>query len=344
MRRSRCLLLYCAVENEIYIPEELKEKFYNMIKSKKINKQRTSYQYIIENVIRSNSFHLLTAQKGQGKSYFTMMLGYAIARKGKMFRNWKVNTPTKVLYIIDEEVDSLELKKRQSIMERIYREKDNSRSITFESVSNMDLATDADRKNVEEMIINANCYSLPRNETVGVLILDHLTKLAPLVTNQYKWNKFRPWLNKLQKKYNLAVVLVHHENSKNKSYGSSYIENDASVRIQIEKEPVETHLVQNITVPHNRESRIQLLPKKVRLSIDKPKVVFDADSNEIKKWKLLTEQERISIFVDMKQKKHTMQEIADFFDISKPTLEAFTGKNKLTKDSWKKHVPDKSSQ
>jgi len=296
--------------------------------------------YIVDNVIRKNSFHLLTAKKGQGKSYFSMFLAQAIAQKGRLFANWKVKKSVKILYVLDDEVDQYELNQRQERIQAMFPEPKKLNEISFLSASNYNLLKQEFQQKVEDALIEAQLNKEPKTEKVQLLILDHLTKLAPDATNRYGWEKIRPWITKLTKEQNIAILLLHHENKGSTTYGTTFIENDADIRIQLDKKTCDDFVI-DITVPHNRQAPVQIeKPHQIRFDLGrKPRMSYlnNLCDNDKLKWRQRTLEDKLFYFFALKNAGKTMSEIANYFGIANPTIEKFARENKLTNNRYKEH-------
>ncbi|UDQ98260.1 AAA family ATPase [Lentisphaerota bacterium WC36G] len=330
-------LLQEAYNCNIPLPKLLKKELADTYKDyKKIANRQL---YIVDNVIRKNSFHLLTARQGQGKSYFSMFLAQAIAQKGKLFADWKVKKSVKILYVLDDEVDRYELEQRRDNIGKMFPKSDKLKEISYLSVSNFNLLEEKFQNKVEDALVEAQLNKEPKTEKVQLLILDHLTKLAPTTTNERNWQKLRPWIHKLTKEMNIAVILLHHENKGNTTFGTSQIENDIDIKIKLERKPVDDFVI-NLTVPKNRQAPVQIEnPHQIQFHLNgKPRMAYLNNlSNENIKWRKRSIENKLHYYFALKNSQKTMQEIADYFGIAKPTIEKFAKENELTNDRYKEH-------
>ena len=68
-------------------------------------------EYVLGEWMPKDSFGMIYAPRGVGKSWFCMALGVSIAQGQKIFLGWEVNEKDSVLYI-DGEMAKVELKER----------------------------------------------------------------------------------------------------------------------------------------------------------------------------------------------------------------------------------------
>ena len=334
-------LLLEAFRQDIEVPESIKKEQAAIV-AKEV-KTPSREEYILYPLLRKKSLILLTAEAKHGKSYFAMALSHAVATHGKLFQNFKVKTTTKVLYVLDDEIDYTERKKREGIFHKIFKQKEKSKDVVYEHVSGFNLYEDHFRKRVECMLINAQMNTNPQGEPVQLLVLDHLTKMINNNLTGSTWRLLRPWLHQLREKYSLAVLILHHTNKSGKTYGTSFIENDANAHIHIHKKPIDDTLTMEITVPQNRNGQTITEPITVELNLGKNPSLRPGDGCDSYKieWKGTIE-DRCILFAKMKQEGCTMKEIANSFNVSKPTIEKFAQENGLTNEGWKRWLESSS--
>jgi hypothetical protein len=328
-------LIYEAFDRKIDIPENLKLEFSDFLAKKFRTKKKQSY--IIDPIIRKNALVLLTAKTGHGKSYLSMAFSYAAATKGKLFGEWHVKEKVKVLYVHDYEIDNDELEKRKKIFNKIYPKQKKSKSVSFYPVSNFNLLSENHQEEIERILIDKQLNAFPEGEPIRLLVLDHLTKLCPNATRQDTWNQLRPWINSLINDMNISVLLLHHHNKTRGVYGTSFIENDANSRIHIEKKENDAALAMDVSLPKNRHGKTKDNAYKVELHMDLEDRIYlkcETDDTPPPSWKTLSNDDRIKIFVSMRENM-SMNELALHFGIKLPTLELFATTNKLTKNRWK---------
>ena len=333
-------LILEAFDYGIEAPVNLKDKFAEILAEKR--KKRKHENYIVYPAIRKNSIILMTAKTGHGKSYLSMALSYAIATKGKLFGSWIVKEPVKVLYVIDREVDADELKKRKKIFESIYKLKKRSKSVNFYPVSNFNLLDEKDRHEVKKTLDNTLLDAHPCGEPVKLLVLDHLTKLTRNATTANLWSELRPWVDTLINELGISILLLHHENKSGTTFGTSFIENDVNAHIHIERHEVDNALIMDVTLPKNRNGAPLHNPYKVEIHMADGHPYITSDAEDIvggrELWKKSTNGEKIAKFKELRNKS-TIAEIADYYGMSKQTIEAFATKNNLTRGRWKSESP-----
>lgn len=73
-------------------------------------------RFLIDPVVRQNSFIILSGLEGSGKSWLAMGLGTAMATRGKLFYDWEVRKKAKVVYLADDEMDDELLDDRREVL------------------------------------------------------------------------------------------------------------------------------------------------------------------------------------------------------------------------------------
>ena len=350
-------LLLEAFDMKIEVPEDLKDQQAQIIAKER--KKQSQEDYIIYPAIRRNSLMLLSARAKHGKSYLAMALSYAATTKGKLFSNWVVKQRAKVLYVIDREVDTSERKKRQDLFTKIFKPSPKAKSITFEPVFGFNLYEREYQEQIEEMIRDAQLGAFPEGEPVGMLVLDHLTKMTRGNLTANSWDSLRGWLDHLTTELNLAVLLLHHNNYSGGVYGTSFILNDVNVHIHVQKKEmidVKDLLAMDLTIPDNRHGESFTEPTTVEISMgEKPYLKSDKDDIYTTEslWKRLARDEegksivdksvvkksRAGKFIELKKAnpKIKMKEIAYIFGIGLKSVEALAVSQGLTHNRWKTH-------
>ena len=318
-------LLFAAFESGIEIPEDLKDELSEILNKKGKNKNE---EFLIWPIIGRKALVLLSGGTGCGKSFQGLTLGYALANKGKLYNNWIVKKACKVLYLCDDELDDDTLKKRKAIFSRIYGDNEESSNITIKTVNGFDLLIEDNQQIIEDLLRDCQLNTGEKGQPVRLLILDHLTKLAPAATQQTNWNNLRPFFSKL-KKANISILLLHHLGKTGSLLGSSFIENDAAARIHLEKIDDARDLIIDITVPKNTREKDQPIPYRIKLATGKHPHWIANNSESNLNWKTMSKEDKIIKITELRKDK-TMPEIADMFGKHLNTLEKFAGKHGLT--------------
>jgi hypothetical protein len=328
------------------IPECLLEKLSELLVKHRGSK--STKDFIVFPAIRKEAIVLLTAKTGHGKSYFSMFLSYAIARNAGLFSNWKVESPCKILYIMDNEVDAAEKDKREKVLNKMIRPRSNEKSVYIKNVGEEELLDNEDgRKFIERELMVNQQNQIPQGEMPQLLILDCLTKLSRNGTSKQGWESISKWLKSLVERFKLTVLIVHHLNDRGAPYGTSFIENIANSHIYIENKS-DNFLDLDILLPKNRHGRtIKSREKAIQLELhvdehEKPYYFCPADSDYGGgSWRKLKDEVKIKLFVDyftedenMSNRKKTRRGFAKSVNMSLPTIEKLAGDFGLTRERW----------
>ncbi len=170
---------------------------------------------ILEPIIPSQGLALLYSERGVGKTFLSLSIGYAVA-SGTSFLNWKCEMPAKVLYVDGEMPANLMQDRITKLIGGFGVElKDPSyfRLITPDRQENgmPDISTKNGQKLVEAVIWDAK-----------LVILDNLSTLASgMEENEADaWAPIQAWILKLRQK-GVSVMLIHHAGRNGKSRGTS---------------------------------------------------------------------------------------------------------------------------
>ncbi|MBE6387998.1 MAG: hypothetical protein E7045_08055 [Lentisphaerae bacterium] len=124
--------------HDCYIPPALENDF--DLFCRKNTPTRTN-PYIVEPVLRRNSWMLLSGEEGTGKSFMALALSAAIATGGKLFMNWRIRQrKAEVLYIADSEMTDDIIQERMTIFKKLY--KGCQEKLTIKPVKNLNLLED----------------------------------------------------------------------------------------------------------------------------------------------------------------------------------------------------------
>lgn len=344
------------VSRDTLIPEDLKSVHEDYLRK---SKHKSQTPYIVEPVIRRNSWCLLTGEEGTGKTYLGMALGAAIAGNGSLFGNWKVRRRNcKVLYITDDEMSEEVIQDRLNVLKKLYPS--SEKRFFVEQVRHLSLLDEEDSKDasentnketgkekIEKLLLK---YSRENDDSpVEVLFLDHLLKLSKAEGDQKEhWPKIRSWIEELTRR-GLSVVLLHHEYGGGKMLGTRLIANDTPARIHLQPlhtlrpktksekkeskyndedlELKEDEVGFGLSIIKNRGGRDQKEPRIVKLNIGKhPCWISDTQSAERVEtplWKSLNKEQRLAYIQELRNQGCTNVKIAKLFDRSKSTVEKY---------------------
>lgn len=345
------------VSKDTLVPEDLQSVYEDYLRQ---SKHKAQNPYIVEPIIRRNSWCLLTGEEGTGKTYLGMALGAAIAGNGSLFGNWKVRRRNcKVLYITDDEMSEDVIRDRLNVLKKLYPT--SEKRFFVEQVRHLSLLDEVDSKDasentnketgkekIEKLLLE---YSREKDDSpVEVLFLDHLLKLSEAEGDQKEhWPKIRSWIEELTRR-GLSVVLLHHEYGGGKMLGTRLIANDTPARIHLqplhtlrpktksEKENCdyddkdlvlkEDEVGFGLSIIKNRGGRDQKEPRILKLNIGKyPRWIPDAQSIservETPLWKELNKRQRLAYIREWRNKGYTNVKIAKLFDRSKSTIEKY---------------------
>lgn len=344
------------VSTDTLVPEDLQSVYEDYLRK---SKRRSQSPYIVEPVIRRNSWCLLTGVEGTGKTYLGMALGAAIAGNGRLFGNWKVRRRNcKVLYITDDEMSENVIRDRLNVLKKLYPS--SKKRFFVEQVRHLSLLDEEDSKDTSENINKETGkekieklllkYSRENDDSpVEVLFLDHLLKLSKEEGAQKEhWPKIRSWIEELTRR-GLSVVLLHHEYGGGKMLGTRLIANDTPARIHLQplhelrpktksereeskysdKDFVleEDEVGFGLSIIKNRGGRDQKEPRIVKLNIGKhPCWISDTQSTERVEtplWKSLSKEQRLAYIQELRNQGCTNVEIAKRFDRSTSTIEQY---------------------
>lgn len=361
------------VSKDTLIPEALKSVYEDYLRQ---SKHKAQNPYIVEPIIRRNSWCLLTGEEGTGKTYLGMALGAAIAGNGSLFWDWKVRRRNcKVLYITDDEMSEEVIQDRLKVLEKLYPS--SKKRFFVEQVRHLSLLDEENFKDtgektnketgkerIENLLLK---YSRENDDSpVEVLFLDHLLKLSGAEGDQKEhWPKIRSWIEELTRR-GLSVVLLHHEYGGGKMLGTRLIANDTPARIHLQplhelkpktksereesKYSDEDFVLEEdevgfgLSIIKNRGGRDQKEPRILKLNIGKyPNWNTPDDENSYSEsaplWKTLSKAERLSHIRKLRNEGQTNAKIAKMFNISKSCIEKYVALLSETEKHYKGPKP-----
>ncbi len=316
--------LVYGYEHEIALSQEQETLLAQYFRDKKRIPKKAS-RYLIDPIIRLNTFNVISGREGSGKTWVAMILGAALASRGKLFNGWEVVHKANVIYVADDEMDEDLLNERGEILRKLYRQYD--KHFMFKSVHRINLLEQEARDQLEKSI-DALCLQMDSQEPV-VLILDHLNKLTNTMgTAKEQWPVFRAWVEDLNAK-KITVILLHHEYLQGKMMGTVLIPQDADTHIHVEQGTREDlgskELEILLKVPKNKGAKDQRVPYSVILDLRGRahlRLPEEKANDKTVVWKSLPLDEQISQ-VKLLRQTMTMQMVADHFGRSKSSLEKF---------------------
>ena len=190
-------------------------------------------KYILSEWMPEDSFGMIYANRGVGKSWFCMTLAVAIAKGDPTFLGWEIHNKHSVLYI-DGEMAKIELK------ERFDQLTDNNLNNLF-LLSSETLYRDGkpiclDEPNEQEAIDNALSQLEAKNSRPQIIILDNLSTLRKGINenDNNDTEKLIEWLISLRHRQ-YSIILVHHAGKSGQQRGASKIEDPMDYVIKLEQ-------------------------------------------------------------------------------------------------------------
>ncbi len=179
-------------------------------------------RYLVSPIIAEKSLTMLYAERGIGKTFVALNMAMALANGCSVFGSkWKVNAPTKVLYI-DGEMPAQAFQQRirglalnhQKTHENSYFSNLVTYSADVQNSPLANIATPEGQAKVDTL--------LKRAGNVQVLILDNLSCLARGGDDNEgeSWLPIQEWLIRLRSS-GLAVLILHHSNKSGGQRGTS---------------------------------------------------------------------------------------------------------------------------
>lgn len=294
---------------------------------------RREKRFLIDPIIRLNTFTVISGREGSGKSWLAMILGAALSVRGTLFHDWEVIRKANVVYVADDEMDEDILDDRREVLRKLYRH--YADHFVFESVHRKNLLDETTRKELETRI--DQLFLKMDSTRSSVLILDHLNKLTDNEGNSKdNWPTIRKWIEDLNKK-KISVILIHHEYNQGKMTGTVLIPQDAHTHIHVEhgKQELGKHAIELVyTVPKNKGGKDQWTPNHVILDLEhgaRFRLADEPNSKSENPWKSLTLDEQISKVRDL-WKDMTLEKVADYFGYRKSSFEKFCQKHDIRKN------------
>lgn len=308
--------------HDCYIPPALENDF--DLFCRKNTPTRTN-PYIVEPVLRRNSWMLLSGEEGTGKSFMAMALSAAIATGGKLFMDWRIRQrKAEVLYIADSEMTDDIIQERMSIFRKLY--KGCQEKLIVKSVKNLNLLEDG-IDYIEKLLQK----EILAGRVAEVLVLDHLLKLSGAEGDQKEhWPKIREWIEQLNER-GLTVILLHHEYAGSRMLGSRLIAADAPARIHLDvvEQPDGDKINFGVAVVKNRGGKLKREPELISLVIGKHPGWMLADDNKIEpeniSFRKMNLEERQNKVIELRNQGMTNPEVANALNCSLSSIEKVIG-------------------
>lgn len=211
-----------AKRKKVYIPEEQKGNFDGCIDVNQISE--TKSEFIIDPIIEDNTKTMIYAPPGNGKTWLALSIALAITNGKDVFKGWATSGKPKGVAYFAGEMSINDLKKRISCLDRLYKQSKNE-YLLIRRVDDIDLSNPEGQKCIDKYI---NTFEHEKNVGISLLILDNLNTLAAGAITTKGWNCLLNWLNK---KENLATIIIHHPNKDGKYLGTSNIQNKIDLMI-----------------------------------------------------------------------------------------------------------------
>ena len=315
-------LLMKAHNEGVPVPEILQDKLEDLLRKLRKNKKE---KFLFDPIIGHKSFNLLLGKRGAGKSWVGISIAYSLATGRSFIKNWNVNKPCKVLYV-NGEVDKDLMDDRCYIIDKMYGKGVKKKNALFHTDRALDLTTETSQKKVEKYLNTAGIKDGDTKMPVSVLILDNLYFLALYAEKEKKWDILKDWILKLINERKLSVLLLHHSNEENRSFGTSNIEkvaDDILLVKKVKRQKNDKNYLK-ISIEETKNKR-KLEFEKFEVFLDtgkRPRWIANSDeSKETLNWKMVEPEKRKTV-LNLKE-NHTWPEIANIFDVCLSSIEKY---------------------
>jgi len=179
-------------------------------------------KYLLGKWMPLDSFGMLVAPRGIGKSWFCMFLAQAIASGRNQFLGWEINQKFPVLYV-DGEMSKADIKER---FDNICEYKlDNLHLLCSEMLYQDGRPLCLDDKDDQKAIEEALDYLQEKGEKPQLIVLDNLSTLRRGINenDNSEASDLLDWLVKLRH-LGYTVLVVHHSGKNGTPRGASILE------------------------------------------------------------------------------------------------------------------------
>lgn len=171
-----------------------------------LNEPCTPVDYIFYPWLNRQGIAIVFAERGVGKTYFSLNTALAIARGGEFLR-WYSEKPARVLYV-DGEMPFFAIKERIVMINKMYAYNEPAKNfsiITPDKYNNKmpDLTTEDGQNSITQIIIERE---------IEVLVIDNIACLMPRLSgnDNDSWARLvQPWLLELRRR-GITTLIVHH--------------------------------------------------------------------------------------------------------------------------------------
>ena len=180
-----------------------------------------------------DSFGMLVAPRGIGKSWFCMFLAHAIASGRNQFLGWDINQKFPVLYV-DGEMSKADIKDR---FDNICEYKlDNLHLLCSEMLYQDGRPLCLDDKDDQEAIEEALSYLQDKGQKPQLIVLDNLSTLRRGINenDNSEASDLLDWLVKLRH-LGYTVLVVHHSGKNGTPRGASILEVPMDFILELKK-------------------------------------------------------------------------------------------------------------
>lgn len=193
-------------------------------------------EFLLGTWMPKDSFGMVYAERGHGKSWFCMAMSVAIAQGSKHFLGWGVSGHHGVLYV-DGEMALAEIKERfESLATRAL---DSLYLLPSETLYRDGVPICLDDRTEQHAIDNLLCELEAKGQRPQVIVLDNLSTLRRGINenDNSEAQALLDWLISLRHR-GYTVVIVHHAGKSGQQRGASIIEVPMDFIIHL-KEPDE---------------------------------------------------------------------------------------------------------
>jgi hypothetical protein len=202
---------------------EVRDLYKYIISQKELTeKDIAPREFLLGDWLPLDSFGMVYANRGVGKSWFCMALCVAVARGDKFFLGWEINNRHSALYV-DGEMAQIDIKQRFDALvglplsnlfilpsEELYRE---GSPLCLDEVE--------EQKAIEQALTDLEA----KNSRPQLIVLDNLSTLRRGINenDNNEAQKLLDWLVSLRHK-GYSVIIVHHTGKSGQQRGASIIE------------------------------------------------------------------------------------------------------------------------
>ena len=276
-------------------------------------------KYLLGKWMPLDSFGMLVAPRGIGKSWFCMFLAHAIATGRNQFLGWDINQKFPVLYV-DGEMSKADIKER---FDNICECKlDNLHLLCSEMLYQDGRPLCLDDKDDQEAIEEALSCLQNKGQKPQLIVLDNLSTLRRGINenDNSEASDLLDWLVKLRH-LGYTVLVVHHSGKNGTPRGASIIEVPMDFILELKKP--ETSAFKPIG-----ETRFDFKFTKVRAKSPKPEeleLAMRADDHGLLRLVYEISQSNIKPYyrvlrVIAKKGKSTYDVLSDEADVSKGSI------------------------